>query len=1278
MNLLQRISIKARLVWVFIVIIIIFAGFGVFTMFEMNQLGELTNTLYEHPLQVTNAALRASLGVVKMHRSMKDVSLSKTEYDLERAVQAVDEEEKIVYRQLDIIKYRILGEEGKELEKEAREQFSAWRKIRAKVIDLVLKGRNEEAAIITKGEGADHVYMLEQKMLELRAYAVNKAEGFMADAEGAQSSVSRNTLFIILAVAIFSGALALFIIISILSPLSSLKKTMSGITETGEVKRAVPVGKNEIAEMAEDFNRLILKLENQLWLREGLNSLNQELSGDLPYDDLMEKSINFVSRYVEACTAVIYSYNSETTMCELKASFAFIERGYLSNRFSPGEGIVGQVAVEKKPILLKNIKLEEAIGVTGTASAPPRNIYAIPLVYEDTLYGVLEIASFEEFDAVKKEVIDSMGQVISASMYSVAQGSRIQKLLDESRIMNEDLQGKTDELNATNEELTSMNTELKAQSEELEAQSSELRVQKAELEKKQVQVAEADRLKSEFLSNMSHELRTPLNSVLALSQLMISRGTGKNPDQEKEYLEIIERNGRHLLSLINDILDLSKIEAGKIDLYFSGVKPARVIENIVETIGPMAEEKNLYIKTDVDYEIMIETDEDKLHQIMLNLVSNAVKFTDEGGVEIGAARSDYVVSFTIADTGIGMSEQEMEHIFDEFRQIDGSTTRKHQGTGLGLAISQKLASLIGGSIEVESKKGEGSTFSLILPEKYQGEKEDFSGEHGGVEKNVYPQRGMDRADARKIPGASRKTVLVIDDEPETRALIKDYLSGSGYKVVTASVGKEGLDLARKIKPFAITLDILMPDMDGWEVIRSLHGSKETAGIPVIIVSVSDEHAAGFALGASGFLVKPIDRETLLVEMEKLSVSRVLKNVLIVDDDAVVRESVKEFLDKKSYHVETAAGGEEALEKITEKKPDIIILDLLMPEMDGFSVLSSLRDSEELSTIPVIVITAKDLSAEERKVLKRSVQKVVKKGNLGRDGFLRKIRAELESIESGTQSPFPVKKNVILVVEDNEVAAAQIRLALEENGYPAHICKGGAEAIEFVKRQIPDAVVLDLMMPDVDGFQVLENIRSSKTTYELPVLVLTAKELGKADRERLSQNNIRQLIQKGSVNRSQLVDSLKKLLKKQPGPDKKDPEGIVRASPGRIKTGTKPGDKTILVVEDNPDNLLTVTAILDEYGYEYSTAGDGLEAVKAVKEAPPGMILMDIQLPVMSGFDATREIKSDPKFKHIPVIGLTARAMVGEHVEVLKAGCDDYLPKPFSPDDLIEMIRKWIG
>ncbi len=1274
MNLLNKISIKSRFILTFAFLLALLLGFGLFSIYQMNQLGSLTATLYQHPLRVSNRSLRASMGVVKMHRGMKDITTSTTDLELNEAVQNVRREELLVYQHLDVVRRQILGSQGQQLERETRAFFADWKPIRDEVIELVMKRQNTAAIRITKGKGADHVNQLTDKMFALTSYARRKADMFMRDARTIQDQIFNRTLLFIGGVALLASLIAVFMARSILAGVARLKATMGDISRTGNLVPATLNGNNELTQMARHFNQLIERLQHQFWLRDGLNALNAECSGNLTFHELVETCMSFCAHYVDACAGGLYRFDRRSDRCCLEAGFALTERSALTTEFKLGEGIIGQAALEQQAILVRKIKPADAVIQSATIRQAPTCLYCLPLVYEKELYGVLEVAFLEELDPLKKEFLDTAGPIISTFMYVGLQNEQIGELLEGAQQANTQLEARSDELKAANRKLTILNKELQVKSRELEIQAEELKAQKAELETRRLQVEEADRLKSEFLSNMSHELRTPLNSVLALSQLMISKGTGLDPGQEKQYLQVIDRNGRQLLSLINDILDLSKIEAGHMDLHITGFEPDRTINRAAETIRPLAEEKGLQVTLDLENDLHMISDEDKLYQILLNLFSNAVKFTTTGEVAIHCRRDNKRIKISVRDTGIGISPQNITHIFDEFRQLDGSTTRSQGGTGLGLAISRKLAHLLGGEITVASQRGQGSTFTLQVPVQQHPTATDTraveaNGGHNHKREAHEDAAGVTQCHPEKSQstGLVKDTILVIDDDQDVRQLIKTRLLELGYHVIEAADGRDGINLARKCNPFAVTLDILMPECDGWEVLRELKASPDTAAIPVIIVSITADRTTGMALGAADYLTKPVTRQVLLRALADLAGRQPVKQLLVVDDDPVVTVRLTGMLTAAGYQTDTAPDGRAGLEKIKTAPPDVLILDLMMPGMNGFEVLERLRANPALRDMPVIVLTAKTLGAAEREYLQTDTRRLICKGALDEQQLLHGVETALADIRAAQYRFQADDRKLILVVEDNEIAALQICTAFEEAHYNVHTAAGGQAALDFIAQHTPDAVLLDLMMPGVDGFTVLNQIRANEQTRNIPVIVLTAKELTAEEKKQLHQDHIQQLIRKGDVDRRQLVALVDRLLR--PDVATKLPEAASQCERGQ--------DERILVVEDNPDNLLTITAILDTAGYPYLSTHTAYDALRLITRRPPALILMDVQLPGLSGLDATRRIRDNPATAAIPVIAVTAKAMQGARDEILAAGCDDYVAKPVEADVLLTKVQQWM-
>jgi len=781
------------------------------------------------------------------------------------------------------------------------------------------------------------------------------------------------------------------------------------------------------------------------------------------------------------------------------------------------EGQLGEVLRSREISYLEELGPDTAFRFkTVVGDAVPGELAEIPLLVRDRVVAVIVLGTLTRYGTEHREILRlgwAGANVAYANLLASEKSDRM-----------------AEELRTRNQELAETNRALELQSERLQRQADELTKLAAELDVRRAQVEEAGRLKSEFLSNMSHELRTPLNSIIALSQLISSRGAVQGREKDAEFVKIIERNGRELLALINDILDLSKIEAGRLDVQAAAVDLRRVVDAAVETIMPAVEEKGLTLDLQVSAAPEIQSDAGRIRQILLNLLSNAVKFTNSGRIDISLDADDQSVFLAVSDTGIGIAQSDLEIIFDEFRQIDGTTTRSHGGSGLGLAICAKLASLLGGSISVVSDPGRGSTFTLTLPRRSEAEE----AADGPLERRSRP-----RAQATE----PRRTVLVIDDDQSSREVLRSYLTEAGFDVAVARGGAEGLRLARSLRPFAITLDVFMPGMDGWEVLHQLKRGETTARIPVLIVSVSADRGTGIALGAIAHIVKPVDRGELLRELERIAATREIERILVVDDDPTARELIAGVVRERYGHVDQAAGGIEALRLArTEPRPDAVILDLIMPDMDGFAVIDNLRHDRSTRDLPVIIVTAKDLSSADHQRLRESAQQIVRKGGMDRRRLLHELGTALESLRGAPRPP---------------------------------------------------------------------------------------------------------------------------------------PAPALAAPPSPAAPRHSAGDHVVLVVEDNRDNMVTIGAILDELGVAHTGASDGEQAVRMAAELRPGMILMDIQLPRMSGLEAAQAIKQQPALRDIPIVALTARAMKGDREHILDAGCDDYLAKPIEPAQLQAAIHRWL-
>jgi signal transduction histidine kinase/CheY-like chemotaxis protein len=502
----------------------------------------------------------------------------------------------------------------------------------------------------------------------------------------------------------------------------------------------------------------------------------------------------------------------------------------------------------------------------------------------------------------------------------------------------------------------------------------------AEVEEKSRQLEMASQHKSQFLSNMSHELRTPLNAIIGLTEMMYTNPARFGTEKATEPLRRVNRAGNHLLGLINQVLDLSKIEAGKLELSPESVNLASLIDEVIGTARQLAEQnKNRLVVESQENLGSLTVDPMRLRQILLNLLSNACKFTKQGEVMLRARKvvdGRNWIEIAVADTGIGMTAEQQAKLFEEFTQADTSTARQYGGTGLGLAITRKLARMMGGDVTVTSQPGKGSVFTVRLP----GSAEPLANKSTDADGNP----------------PSTDCVLVIDDDATARELISDHLKAEGFSVVTAVGGLEGLKFAKELLPTAITLDVMMPDLDGWSVLAALRQDPELAEIPVIMITIVDEHRRGIALGAAGYLTKPIDRERLHRLIRRFRASARPTRVLLIEDDAVQRERMLGWLEPPQWIVREAANGREALNLLQEAKPDVILLDLMMPEMDGFAVVAALQKEAGWRDIPVIVITSLDLDAKDRERLNSGVQSVLVKEKFRPEDLVERIRRLVHS------------------------------------------------------------------------------------------------------------------------------------------------------------------------------------------------------------------------------------------------------------------------------------------
>ncbi|MEI7500010.1 MAG: response regulator [Bacteroidota bacterium] len=1102
------------------------------------------------------------------------------------------------------------------------------------------------------------------KVLAAYTYIPETGWGFVCKQDWAELGESTNSLskvLIILLVISFIliTAIVYFLSKSISAPIINLDTDAKKIAGGDYSIRNSVKSTNELGRLSESINIMVESIAFRDKIQKGVAVISEAIIGHSTRKQYSEAILKRLLIETGASVVVFYTLNESESEFE-----PFDSIGANKNLLQPfmaekPEGELGNTLSQKSICIIQNLPDDTLFSYkTSIGEIVPKEIVTIPVIdNKSKVIALISLVNINRFTLEAIEILNASWNVINSSYCNLLAS-------EQTAILADNLFHSNQKLEAQSEELQEQSEELQLQTNELQKGSHELQLQNQELEMQRKQVEEANRLKSEFLSNMSHELRTPLNSINALSRVLMMQAKDKLTVEENEYLEVVERNGKRLLSLINDILDLSKIEAGKVELQPKALSLPALLNQVTDNIHPLAKQKKIKLDFILPEEpLEIETDENRLHQVLTNVIGNAVKFTNKGGVEVSVYSDSKTAHIQVKDTGIGISESVLTHIFEEFRQADGSMSRSYEGTGLGLSIAKKLIQALHGNISVESELGKGSVFTVSLPVKWEGQVEnaDLSWIH------------------LNATSANSKTILVVDDDPKIVQQISNALEEGGYHSIGTTSGKEALKLALKYKPYAITLDIIMPEIDGWEVLQRLKANPETSHIPVIIISISDDKQTSFALGAVGYVAKPVDRQILISEIRKLNPSPI--TIMVVDDNPIDRKQVHDILQQENLDDIQAESGMQCLEMLQYHEPDVLVLDLMMPEMDGFQVLEEIRKNPKTRDLPVIVVTAKDLTEQDKEQLSGKVAAVLTKSTISPINIYEEIKRILYQIGS-KKNPLlkPERYNKskrILIVEDNKASVVQVQKILEQEGIIVDVAADGKQALEYINHTIPDGIILDLMMPDIDGFAVLDKIRGTTETRKLPVLILTAKTLTKNDLSRLSANNIQQLIQKGDVNAQELLNKVKTMLgmglqtlviaeksvvfKAQ---DFKQPEKVVKFDNLRLK---------ILIIEDNRDNRLTAKAILGEK-YYIIEAVNGEEGVQKTLSEMPDLILLDISLPGMNGFEVVKQIKENEKSKHIPVIALTAKAMKNDREEIMSAGCDEYIAKPVDHEELLSKIE----
>ncbi len=884
------------------------------------------------------------------------------------------------------------------------------------------------------------------------------------------------------------------------------------------------------------------------WLQSGEVGLASAMIGDQRTEKLGESILDFLTDYVGAVAGAFYAGGPDCF--KRAAAHGVPDDMSVPKQFRLREGLLGQAAAKGEPVVVENAPAGYLAFGSALGRDKPKSLIILPGVVDGAVNSVMELGFLHPVDEKVTVLLQRASEAIALAVRAAAYRGELQNLLEETQQQSEELQAQGEELRVSNEELEEQSrvlkesqarlqqqqAELEQTNSQLEEQANQMEMQRADLERahaavqlKARELERASQYKSDFLANMSHELRTPLNSSLILAKLLADNPDENLTEEQVKYARTIQSSGNDLLNLINDILDLSKIEAGHVEIHPEVAPVERLASNIRQLFQPLADQKKLDLRVEVapGCPSALETDPQRLEQVLKNLVSNAVKFTEKGEVRLTIRPAgDETVEFRIADTGIGIAEDQQKTIFEAFHQADGTISRRYGGTGLGLSISRQLVRLLGGTIRVESAPGRGSVFTVTLPRVYDPARvapqeppapaaaETRPAAPPEPARPAAPVPATRVADDRDALTGDKRVLLVIEDDDAFASIVRDLSREMGFQSVVARTAEEALRVATEFSPNAIVLDVGLPDQSGLAVLDRLKNDVRTRHIPVHVVSAGDHTQTAYSLGAVGYLTKPVHREQLVDILEKLEarLSQRVHRVLIVEDDPRQREAVAKLLGSREVETVTASTATECLDLLSRQTFDCMVLDLTLPDASGYSLLETLSRESAYAFPPVIVYTGRELSPESEQKLRRYSKSIIIKGAKSPERLLDEVSLFLHQVIS--ELPAEQQKMIrkarhrdallegrrILVVEDDVRNVYALTNILEPRGARVEIARNGREAIDMLERAAKnpeaavDLVLMDVMMPVMDGLAATREIRRNPALRKLPIITLTAKAM----------------------------------------------------------------------------------------------------------------------------------------------------------------------------------------
>ena len=910
---------------------------------------------------------------------------------------------------------------------------------------------------------------------------------------------------------------------------------------------------NAIAHMKTNLQAFAKASEEKIWMQTGISQINDSLRGEKGISALGQDALNVLVPYLDCESALFYAANESEL--QFVAGYAVSDLAAVPKELAFGETLIGQAAVRKTPLLLEDAPDTFLQIRSGLGASQPRHTLVVPLCADNVVEGVMELSSLNTISEVKIEFLRETATDIALTLRSAKSKLQLQQLYEQTQAQAEELQSQHAELENINAELEAQAEKLQTSEEELKVQQEELMQANQELEERTRQLEERNALivernleiqqkaeelelttkyKSEFLANMSHELRTPLNSILLLSRLMGENNEANLTSEQVEYAKVIQSSGQGLLSLIDEILDLSKIEAGKMELEYNNVMVQEIINDMKHLFAPMAREKGIGFDLTLSPDVpsQIETDKMRLEQVLRNLLSNAIKFTSEGSVSLAVntlPENQSFLSFTVKDTGIGIPLEKQSLIFEAFQQADGSTRRKYGGTGLGLSISRELSRLLGGEIKLTSEPGKGSEFTVYVPKrKIATVQKDVLFKNEAVTGALEVQEEKPREkgfrieripeglpDDRNSVQPQDKIILIIEDDTGFAKALSDFAHQKGYKALMAVRGDEGIALAQQYRPLGILLDIQLPVKDGWEVMEELKSNPATRHIPVHIMSSQEAKKESLKKGAVDFISKPMAFEQMQEVFQKIEhvLSKNHKKVLILEENPHHAKALAYFLETFNVNAQISASVTESVQALQSEQVDCVILDMGIPDKQAYEALETVKQNPGMENLPVIIFTGKNLSKTEESRIRQYADSIVIKTAHSFQRILDEVSLFLHLVEESgrKEKPSAYKRlgalsevlagKKILVADDDVRNIFSLTKALELHNVAVVAAMDGREALNKLEEN-PDvnAVLMDIMMPEMDGYEAMQAIRKKPQYRNLPIIAITAKAMT-GDREK---------------------------------------------------------------------------------------------------------------------------------------------------------------------------------